>query len=722
MDMDKNDKRSLKDYLKDKRVVVLGILLVTILVIGTSFALWQITLRQTDENRIVTSCLKLNFTEETNAITLNEAVPMSDEEGKNLAPYTFTITNTCNTKTKYVINLETVSEGEKVLADNFIKANLLKDSSEVFLSKLTTEHENQKKVITDANAAYMLDQGNINSNQSITYNLRLWIDSEVSNLEEMMNAVFASKITITAEYIPKRDTNEKILYNIVEKQAVLDNASSEFVTNPNGIDFGEAPSDTNGKGVYTIASTKDYYYPVHYFRGEVANNNVKFANICWKIVRTTETGGVKLIYNGLPNDEGGCTSTTGTSTQIGTSAFNSSYSSPADVGYMYGTRYTYNLKSAGTSYWYSYAGKTRVYDSSVKETEFYYGDSVTYDEVTNTYALVNATKHLWSSDYSSLKGKYTCFKDTEGTCGTIAYIETANSTSTYYINMVSGETYESLIEQANNVKWIYGNDVEYVDGKYVLKDTVEYSPMTFTTDYKTGFNAHRYTCFTTENSCTNVNYLYYQNYYIILKDGKKIEDALNEMLTESSNANNSKIKTTIDTWYQNNMTAYTEKLEDTVWCNDRSIYQKNGWDKDSTSNGSLYFGGKGRNEDTYKPSIECPNESDKFTVSSEVGNGKLTYPVALLTADEATLAGHGASGYSNKSYLYTNQWYWLLSPYRFSSSNAFEFYVDSSGNLHYIYVYNAGGVRPSVSLAPGTMVSDGNGTANFPFEVFLPEE
>ena len=94
------------------------------------------------------------------------------------------------------------------------------------------------------------------------------------------------------------------LYNIVEKQASLDNTKSEFVSGSSGINFGAAPSDTNGKGVYTIASTKDYEYPVHYFRGEVTNNNVKFANFCWKIVRTTKTGGVKLVYNGFPNSNG----------------------------------------------------------------------------------------------------------------------------------------------------------------------------------------------------------------------------------------------------------------------------------------------------------------------------------------------------------------------------------------------------------------------------------
>ena len=59
------------------------------------------------------------------------------------------------------------------------------------------------------------------------------------------------------------------------------------------------------------------------------------------------------------------------------------------------------------------------------------------------------------------------------------------------------------------------------------------------------------------------------------------------MLINVSNENNSTIKTYIDDWYKNNMLNYTNYLEDTVWCNDRSISELNGWNKDSS--GSLYF-------------------------------------------------------------------------------------------------------------------------------------
>ena len=96
----------------------------------------------------------------------------------------------------------------------------------------------------------------------------------------------------------------------------------------------------------------------------------------------------------------------------------------------------------------------------------------------------------------------------------------------------------------------------------------------------------------------------------------------------------------------------------------------------------------------------------------------LTYPVALLTADELTLAGQGSKGYSKTSYLHTGQAWWSLSPSGFDSGGAIEFYVGSGGFLNYNFVGNAFGARPSVSLRLGTAIeSGGDGSVYNPFIV-----
>ena len=51
------------------------------------------------------------------------------------------------------------------------------------------------------------------------------------------------------------------------------------------VNLADVSGDTNGKGLYTLSSTIDDAYPIMYYRGNVDNNNVRFANKCWKIVR-----------------------------------------------------------------------------------------------------------------------------------------------------------------------------------------------------------------------------------------------------------------------------------------------------------------------------------------------------------------------------------------------------------------------------------------------------
>ncbi len=415
------------------------------------------------------------------------------------------------------------------------------------------------------------------------------------------------------------------LAKIMAENAYLDNGKSEYMTSCNGVDFNNISSNTNGKGIYEIASTKNDTYPIYYYRGEVDNNNVKFAGFCWKAMRTTDTGGVKLIYNGEPDQDGYCTNTTGASTQIGTSKYNANYNSLADVGYMYGTRY------AGTS-------------------------------------------------------------------------KSSSNLATAYI---------------------YGGDVTYSGGTYTLTDTMT-STGTWSTDYNTLNNNH-YTCFSTGNTCTNVYYIYYTHsshgaYYITLTNGKKVSDALDEMLNESNiNTNNSTIKAAIDNWYNINLSSYTNYIEDTIYCNDRTLdnLENSGWNPNGGNTiQQLTFSPEKRVHTSYNPTITCTRALDRFTVSSTKGNGALSYPIGLITSDEAMYAGGKNIYTNNKYYLYTNQSYWTLSP---------NYIIDIPDNLCISTdggignssggVYVNIGVRPVISLKSTDIVETGDGTQTNPYEI-----
>ena len=197
-----------------------------------------------------------------------------------------------------------------------------------------------------------------------------------------------------------------------------------------------------------------------------------------------------------------------------------------------------------------------------------------------------------------------------------------------------------------------------------------------------------------------------------------------------TNTNDSNAKTQIDAWYLSNMNTVTSKLEDTVWCNDRSIGKANGWDPTGSwgtdqEDEAILYGAYERSNyassvSTVKnqPSLECPNRNDAFTVSNGNGNQKLTYPVALLTEDEMVLAG-GLAGSLSSFYLNNgngNRGYWSLSPSYSNSVSANEFNV-SNGSIFSNFVGAINGLRPSVSLKPGTPVISGSGTVTDPYRI-----
>jgi hypothetical protein len=133
------------------------------------------------------------------------------------------------------------------------------------------------------------------------------------------------------------------------------------------------------------------------------------------------------------------------------------------------------------------------------------------------------------------------------------------------------------------------------------------------------------------------------------------------------------------------------------------------------------------------PSLTCAKYGsvdrstvDLYTTSSASnGNKKLTNPIALITADEASFAGSGSSfaadgsDYHSNSFLNSGSSFWLLSPgSRDWSGYAIVFALGSDGNLSYDdYVSNPLGVRPAISLTRGTKISSGSGTATDPWEV-----
>ena len=186
----------------------------------------------------------------------------------------------------------------------------------------------------------------------------------------------------------------------------------------------------------------------------------------------------------------------------------------------------------------------------------------------------------------------------------------------------------------------------------------------------------------------------------------------------------STIKTHLDDWYANSTKLNAEtKIIDQIFCNDRSASKSangpSGELSEEMSTSVRYFYGAYIRLITNKtPELTCKSSSDKFTVNINNGNGALDYPVGLITADEIAMAG-GVYGKSNTNYyLYTNQYYWSISPYNNSINDcyAYAFLVYPDGTLMNRNVSHDYHIRPVISISPDTIFT-GTGTWDDPYEV-----
>lgn len=280
-------------------------------------------------------------------------------------------------------------------------------------------------------------------------------------------AFLSTTLTIDSNVtIKKKNCNVvKNLYKRIGCNAVEDNIESEYVKNIKGIDFNQESSDTNGKGIYLKNETLNDEFPIKYYRGNVTNNNVNFAGYCWKIIRTTEKGGTKLLYNGKPDSNGVCTNT-GNDSLLTATTFNINSNNLTDVGYMYGDSYKQEEK-----------------DMTTQTDEYVYSNNVTYNKDTDTYVLNDEyISTSWINDRNTLATKYhyTCF-DAKNYCSKVYYVsDFSNDTTAKYFELSTGATIDTIKEKSfinttdSNIKkvideWYKNNMVDYT--KY-LEDSV----------------------------------------------------------------------------------------------------------------------------------------------------------------------------------------------------------------------------------------------------------
>ena len=171
----------------------LGALILVGIVIGVSYAIWQITLVQTEQNVVNADCFSVTLENEENDINIQTAFPITDEEGSALTPYTFTIKNNCNSKAAYEVNLESLNT--TTLDAKYVKAKV--DNVIVNLGSVTSTDD---VTVANATKSYKISTGYLKASESKVIKLNLWMDYDTPAVEESMNKIFEAKMVINASY------------------------------------------------------------------------------------------------------------------------------------------------------------------------------------------------------------------------------------------------------------------------------------------------------------------------------------------------------------------------------------------------------------------------------------------------------------------------------------------------------------------------------------------
>ncbi len=314
-----------------KNILIFSISLVVILLlgIGVSYSLWNISVSQDTVNTATTKCFNVEITSQKNSISLENAYPITNEKGKKLTPFSFTITNTCDIFASYTVSLESLKG--TTLSSKFLNAMI--NNEEI---KKLSDYEITDMVNTGSIESHILAKGSLGSGDSEDYTLRVWIDYDTT-MEDLNNETktFKSKIVVKAQ--------PSIWSPVDEGYTTLHDAilANEYQTSPEvasrKIEAKGTPDlsktapisadDLSDKGLY---KSEDDYGNTYYYRGKVNNNNVYFAGFYWQIIRINGDGSIRLLYNGAEKNA------QGEEKAIGKSPFNSLYNKVAYVGYMYG--------------------------------------------------------------------------------------------------------------------------------------------------------------------------------------------------------------------------------------------------------------------------------------------------------------------------------------------------------------------------------------------------
>ncbi|MDD6244403.1 MAG: hypothetical protein PUB03_01930, partial [bacterium] len=364
-------------------LTLLSIFGVTMLSIGSTFAIFTVSSKSAEYNVIKTGTLNINFAADASStVGLNNALPMSDTNGLAQSGTTFTITNTGSLPANYSVSLK--DDTDMVTQDNCSAKQLAKTNIKYSLDGSTAS------LLSTAIDSELIS-GTLKAGESKTFTLKLWIKEDATN--EVLNKHYHGKIVVDAvqEGGPELATT-KLIKN----------------ANPESLDYNSASDDQkNQMWTFTqeateqLGATTDYRYI-----GANPNNYVKFNDELWRIIGAFDvddgTGKIEKRLKIVRNESIGNYSwdnkdtSTGAETSDGKNGWidarlnyllNAGHENETYGGSLYWNRNSGNCyalqNNSTTSCDFTTTGLTEVAKEMIGDAKWYLGGTANYDSSSN---------------------------------------------------------------------------------------------------------------------------------------------------------------------------------------------------------------------------------------------------------------------------------------------------------------------------------------------------
>ena len=187
-----NDDKLKNDELKEEKngklyFILLALLLVVLLAIGISAVAVTVTKKGDKVNTITTGNISLDYTEDTNGITITNAMPLTDAAGKKLSGtdqyFDFSVISTITGQANITYEISALKLAKSTLDDKNVKLYLEKKESGTYKGS--------------EEGTMILYKDTVKSRQTDHYRLRMWLDenAKIDNISRTFTVQVAIHAT-----------------------------------------------------------------------------------------------------------------------------------------------------------------------------------------------------------------------------------------------------------------------------------------------------------------------------------------------------------------------------------------------------------------------------------------------------------------------------------------------------------------------------------------------